>query len=369
MRIVIDARGLATNYEKRGIGYHIKNLVHGLPNIAPDVHFVFFLGNEESKRHVPKAQNVETVVIQRTWKYAWIEDMVKLPGEIKRAKADVFHCPVVLGPIRTVNIPWFSPVPIISTIQDLHVETLDDPHMMAYRREFRYKVQRWLVKKTNIITTSDYTRNVVAAKEICEKRKIKVIPICISDKWPMSTKKRENLVMFVGDAIHKNTTAAINVFKTLSERVRDWKYVMVGSKERIYSLGGLYAKELQASNILQIEENVPDEIFEAIFLKSKILFMPSLSEGFGVPVLQAFATGTCVLISDRGALPEVGGDAAVYVDPDNPAEMVSTLEGLMKNDSLQEALIEKGKKRVKKYFWQEHMKKLVKLYRQVAKHG
>jgi glycosyltransferase involved in cell wall biosynthesis len=241
--------------------------------------------------------------------------------------------------------------------------------MMAYRREFRYKVQRWLVKKTNIITTSDYTRNVVAAKEICEKRKIKVIPICISDKWPMSTKKRENLVMFVGDAIHKNTTAAINVFKTLSERVRDWKYVMVGSKERIYSLGGLYAKELQASNILQIEENVPDEIFEAIFLKSKILFMPSLSEGFGVPVLQAFATGTCVLISDRGALPEVGGDAAVYVDPDNPAEMVSTLEGLMKNDSLQEALIEKGKKRVKKYFWQEHMKKLVKLYRQVAKHG
>jgi glycosyltransferase involved in cell wall biosynthesis len=368
LRIIIDARGLSTNYEKRGVGYHIKSLMQGLPRAAPQIHFIFFIGDPSAARYLPDRPNVESVLIKRSWKYGWLEDLAKLPFEIRRARADLFHSPIVLGPIRDINIPLWSPVPVIATVHDLHVEILDDPYMESYRRETRYKVQRWAVRKTRILTVSEFTRNLVAASGLAGKRDIRVIPNCVPETARPASVEKENMILFIGDAAHKNVSNVISVLKALSTRVQGWKFVMVGSRERILSLGGLYAKELQAARILQIEEDVPDEIFDAIFAKAKLLFMPSLSEGFGVPVLQAFAAGTCVVVSDRGALPEVGGDAAVYVDPEDCLEMVSTLEGLTKNPTLQAALTQKGKRRVKKFLCQEHFKKLVKIYTETAGH-
>lgn len=366
MRVAIDARGLATAYENRGVGYHIKMLLRRLPGLAPDVHFIYFLLNEESRRHVPAAPNAEGVVLNRSWKHPWAEDCVKLPFEMRRARADVFHCPVVLGPLRSVNIPLVSLTPVISTVHDLHVEMLDDSHMEAYRKERRYRVQRRAVTGTRIVTVSDFTRRMLAEHGIEGTAETEVIPNC-ADREPVpADTSKENMVLFVGDAVHKNTQSAIQVFKALSERAAGWRFVMVGSAERIYSLGGLYAKELQAAGILQIEENVPDQIVNELYRRARILFMPSLSEGFGLPLLHAFVNRAAAVVSDRGALPEVGGDAAVIVDPENVFEMASTLEGLMRNETLRAELVRRGVERLKAFDYRAVLGRLIDLYREAA---
>ena len=368
MKVAIDARALSTPYEHRGVGFYIKTLVKGLPEIAPDIDFVFFIGAETSEDYVPELPNIEIRRIFRAPKYVFAQDVLGLPLEILRSKASIFHCPVALGPLRDINLPWFSPVPVIATVHDLHVESLEDPVMEAYRKEFRYKFQRWVVKKTRIITVSEYTRKQLANNGIMDKEKIQVIPNCIR-KGEEIKENKEDLVLFIGDTAHKNTAAALGTFLNLSSILPAWRFIMVGSKERIYALAGREAKALQAANILQIEENVPDIIMEGLFAKAKILFMPSLSEGFGVPVLQAFLHGACAVISDRGSLPEVGADAAVYVNPMDVGEMVSTLEGLIKNESLQNTIIERGHRRALKYSWTEHLGRLADFYRETAKNA
>jgi glycosyltransferase involved in cell wall biosynthesis len=296
-----------------------------------------------------------------------VEDCLRLKAEIRRAGGDCFHSPVVLGPLRSINIPLWAGVPVVSTVHDLHVETLEDPVMRAYRREMRYTVQRFAIRRTHIITDSEFTKRMLEERGIGGRGEITVIPVCTDEVPLQKGERKENMVLFIGDARHKNTASAIQVFKVLSERAPGWRYVMVGSQERIHALGGLYAKELQSAGILQIEEDAPDEILNELFARAAILFMPSLSEGFGIPVLQAFAGRAAVVVSDRGSLPEVGGDAAVVVDPENLYEMVSTLEGLMKNGSLREELARRGAERLKLYDYKVLLPRLAELYREVAK--
>jgi len=365
LKIAIDARALSTPYEHRGVGFYVKSLVRGLPAMAPDIEFVFLTAGESAMGYIPALPNVTFRRLTRTWKRVWLEDMIKLPGEIRASGAHAVHFPVVLGPLREVNIPWRSPVPVISTVHDLHVECLDDPHMEAYRRELRYRVQRWAVKRTRIVAISEFTRERIAENRIMAKDRVAVIPISIRPEAAPPAEK-ENLILFIGDTAHKNTAAALTVFLALSSRIPGWRFVMVGSRERIYALAGGEAKALQAARILQIEENIPDVIMEDLFGKARILFMPSLSEGFGVPVLHAFAHGACPVISDCGSLPEVGGDAAVYVNPRDVAEMVSTLEGLCKNPSLRANLLERGARRLGRFTWEEHLGRLVQLYREIS---
>lgn len=365
-KIAIDIRALSTAYEHRGVGFYVKTLVRGLPVVAPDLNFVFFTGGEAAESYVPDLPNVEVRRLHRGERWVWAEDLYKLPLEIKSAGAGVFHCPIGLGPLRSVNLPYLAPARVFATVHDLHVENLEDPFMEASRREFRYRVQRWAVKRANLITVSEYTRRQLVENEIKDKADIQVIPNCIPDTVPPPADK-ENLVLFIGDTAHKNTAAVLSTFLSLSSRIPEWRFVMVGSRERIYALAGAEAKALQHAHILQIEENIPDIIMESLFAKAKILFMPSLSEGFGVPVLQAFVHEACAVISDRGSLPEVGGDAAVYVNPLDIGEMVSTLEGLTKNDSLQNALITKGHRRSKLFSWSEHLGRLSGLYREALR--
>jgi glycosyltransferase involved in cell wall biosynthesis len=365
LRIAIDARALSSAYENRGIGYHVKNLVAGLPDAAPDIRFVFFMGSEAAFRYLPARPNVERVLIRRTWRRRWLEDLVKLSREIRSCGADLFHGTVALGPLRDVNIPLLPPVPAVSTVYDLHVEILDDPQMKAYRREWRYRLQRRAVKRTFIVTCSDYTRKLLVERNIARNGGIRTIPVHYSG-GEVKPEKKEQVVLFVGDAAHKNTAAAVKVFGLLASRAPGWRFVMIGSRDRIFALAGDAAGKLEASGSLDILENVPEERMAGLFASAEILFMPSLSEGFGVPVLQAFAHGTCAVISDRGSLPEVGGDAAAYVDPLDAEGMASSLTGLMKNESLRRTLVEKGKRRLEKYSAREHLGKLVGLYREMA---
>jgi glycosyltransferase involved in cell wall biosynthesis len=270
--------------------------------------------------------------------------------------------------LRGINIPFFSPVPIVSTVHDLHVETLDNPAMEAYRREWRYRLQRQAVRRTRLVTVSSHTRDLLAVRGISGRGKVEVIPNCVGEH-EYAADDKENAILFVGDAPHKNVRLTAAVFRTLADRLPDWKFIMVGAREKLSARGGVYLDQLLAEGRLRVVEDPPDMEMDVLFRKSEILFMPSLSEGFGVPALQALAKGTCAVVSDRGGLPEACGEAGVYVNPEDEAEMASTLEGLMRNPSLRNLIMKKGFAHVKKFLWKDHLARLVSVYREEAGHG
>lgn len=144
-------------------------------------------------------------------------------------------------------------------------------------------------------------------------------------------------------------------------------------KKFILAIGGIgerknlsRIKEATGSHHLVISgetiERVPDEEMPLLYSAATVLLYPSLYEGFGLPILEAMACGLPVITSNISAMPEVGGDAAHYVNPMSVDEISKSVKLIMKDNSLRKELIEKGFIQAKKFSWNECVQKTIKVY-------
>lgn len=111
---------------------------------------------------------------------------------------------------------------------------------------------------------------------------------------------------------------------------------------------------------------IPDEDLAALFRQASCFIYPSLYEGFGMPVLESMAVGTPVITSNVSSLPEVGGDAAKYVDPGDPEEIVRAIREVVGDKGVGKKMVEEGFKQARKFSWEESAKKLNALYQEVT---
>lgn len=111
---------------------------------------------------------------------------------------------------------------------------------------------------------------------------------------------------------------------------------------------------------------LPDEEMPLLYGAASILVYPSLYEGFGLPILEAMACGTPVVTSNVSSMPEVGGDAAIYVDPENEDQIKQSIEKILKDKELQKKLREKGIVQAKKFSWQKCADETAGLYKELV---
>jgi len=169
----------------------------------------------------------------------------------------------------------------------------------------------------------------------------------------------ERFVLFVGNFNpRKNIERLIAAFDQMKQRsglqvslviagAQGWKF------DRSIALRGVSS----AKDILFVGY-VPDEEMAALYSAAELFVFPSLYEGFGIPVIEAQKCGTPVLTSNTSALPEVGGDGAVYVDPMDVAGLSNEMETLLQSQALQESMIAKGKENAARFSWEESAQQL-----------
>ena len=114
-------------------------------------------------------------------------------------------------------------------------------------------------------------------------------------------------------------------------------------------------------------KGVSQEELPLLYNSASVLLYPSFYEGFGLPVLEAMACGTPVITSNVSSLPEVGGDGALYVDPDNTEEIKEKLKNVMEDKELQRELREKGLSRAKQFSWEKCARETYEIYKQILK--
>jgi len=270
-------------------------------------------------------------------------------------KNDVFFSPAHY-------IPRFITTPTAVTIHDLS--------FFHYPNDFLkidlFKLKNWtkysVHKAKKIIAVSNTTKNDLIKIYDLSSEKIQVIYNGY-EKELGKTKVDQKLIkrlkynpylLYVGTLQpRKNISTLIDAFSEFVKYNKEFKLVIAGKK------GWLYEKIFNKVKNLGLERNViftgyvTNATLKELYKNAFCFVLPSLYEGFGIPLLEAMNEGCPVIASDKSSLPEVGGNAALYFDPNNINQLVSQINNLKKHEDLRNTLIANGKERIKLFSWQK----------------
>ncbi len=367
MKICIDARPVSE--QMHGISRYAFNLIRQLASI--DQHHEYLILTRLDRHlfsELPANFRLQGCDVPN---YSLTEQFV-IPRLLKRKSIDLFHS-------MTYSAPVFQPCKTVVTIHDLI--PLVFPHHYRWRHALYYKhiVRRALQRAECILTVSDSSKRDLVRYFNLDPNKIVVAYNGVDDRFkpdPSGLSKKivselistedSFILSVVNDKPHKNYSALIMAFKKATAHMQtSCKLVMVGI-EKINESKNI-PEEIMARLICL--PKVTDDQLIALYQNAALFVLPTLYEGFCLPVLEAMACGTPVITSNVSSLPEVAGDAAILVNPDNIDELAEAIYNVLAFENLQKDLREKGIRRAKRFSWQETAQKTLKVYEEVMSLG
>jgi glycosyltransferase involved in cell wall biosynthesis len=358
MRIAVNTRFLIKN-QLEGYGNFIYEIFTRIAEHHPEHQFIFFYDRLfDGSISVP--ENVLQVIIPPKARHAlsfkWWYD-IKIPLALKKYKADVFVSPDGFCSL-------FTKVPQVLVLHDLaflHLPKLIPKHHLLY---YKWYTPQFLKKSKVVATVSEFSK-----KDIIQKYKIqaeKIVNVGSAAKtifneveWDQKEMIKEayadgfEYFVFIG-GIHPrknliNLLKAFSLFKTRQHT--NMKLLVVGRLAWQYNETIEKLKSYKYRDEVKMLGYLPDDEVARVVAGAYALVFPSYFEGFGVPILEAMKSGVPVITSSTSSMIEIGGDAALFADPDDPAEIAERLKTIFKDEALRSQLIEKGKLQAAKYSW------------------
>ena len=250
----------------------------------------------------------------------------------------------------------------VSTFHDLFVLT-GDYSSPEFRRRFAEQARRAAGESDAIITVSEFTARQVEQLLGVERSRLHVVhhgTTGVHEQAGRGPVARDNIVLHVG-AIQRRKNI-VRLAEAFERTPAGWRLVLAGSAG--YGAGEIMTR-LESSprrDDIQVLGYVSEPELARWYRRARIFAFPSLDEGFGMPVLEAMAAGVPVLAAHRSALPEVGGDAALWIDPEDVDALEAALEQLMRDEALRVQLIQRGLERAAQFSWEKAAEQTWKVY-------
>jgi len=339
--VALDATYSIGN-ELSGVGVYSREILFGLAAAHPDATFRFCYRPNRFLR-------------------SWRE---KLPSNAHRSllqepilprRADLFHG-------LNQRLPTERLRRTVTTFHDLFVLT-GEYSTPEFRRRFADQARRAASESDLIIAVSQFTATQVEQLLGVEPSRLRVIHHGVRIP-PLRSVPREKIILHVG-AIQKrkNVSRLIQAFESAAPP--DWRLILAGS-------AGFGAEEIieqiaasPARPRISVLGYVSADALEDWYSRVMMLAFPSLDEGFGIPILEAMAAGVPVITSNRSALPEVAGDAAILINPESTDELTAAINQLATDDQLREDLKLKGLARVQQCCWEKAVSQTWNVYREL----
>jgi glycosyltransferase involved in cell wall biosynthesis len=377
MRIGIDGKVISSR--AGGIGTSAFNLVRSCLRTAathyPQLEFVIFTGPHTCLEGI---QGTPCTIDER---FLGIESSLLrllfcIPRGLRAQRIDIFHGLDHLG------VPLFAKVGrYVATIHDMI--PLLWPQWVTYKHRLvvRTAYHRLRHQADLVITPSEASKADIVRHLQINPERIAVIPWGCDERFqPAEDRERfaavqrryrlpDRYLLFVGTLEpRKNLATLLHAYAMLrAERHgEDLKLVVAGRT------GWLYADIFDTVKTLALDEEVmftgfvDDEDLPVLYRGAQAFVFPSLYEGFGLPILEAMASGVPVITSDAASMPEVAGDAAMLVDPHDPKAIAEAIARVLTEDRLREALVQKGLARARHFTWDTVAQKTLELYTALA---
>ena len=359
MRVVVDARQIYRP-ERRGIGKTMLQLYQVLSRIRP--HWQFRLVHQ-LPCHVPEFADCPNLQPFRIDCHGsnrlnfW--DNVLLPLTALALRGDVLHCPANVAPA-------FNFVPLALHLHDLI--PLDLAANPAEASSWVRQIRRATRQAREILTGSEYSRQRIAQALGLTPERITVHPWAPDPRMQatISAEQRQKvlpryglapdeayLFAFGANDPRKNTRRILEVYSRLPSEIQArGRLLIVGLQEPALGDFKAQASEGSLSRAILLHGFAPEEDLPVLLGSALGLIYASSYEGFGLPVLDAFACGTPVLAGNRTSIPEVAGQAAQLFDPQDEAALQGFLERLLTDAAWRAELRARGQERIKQYSWE-----------------
>jgi glycosyltransferase involved in cell wall biosynthesis len=372
--IAIDCRYIRER--PSGISPYVQALVDHLPELAPDLRFLF-LKHPNGPARLSKAPNTREVVYP--YEATGPMTMWGMPFTLDLRGVSLFHATFNVMPagLRTKTV---------TTVHDVmwvqHPDWCRVPGPWGRVETFYYNhgIRRALRRSARIATISDASRDEIARVHPPAAPKTRVTKLGIAEDWrPPADDERDSIektrtkwipgarrhVLTVGQfAGYKNHEAVVRSFARAFADDPSTHLALVqrlGKGSRLVPL----IEQLGLGGRVHFLKDVPFEELRALFWGAICLCHPSLAEGFGNPPGEALAAGCPVITSNRSSMPEVSGEAGILVDPESDAAIADALRRVANDPALAAKMRADGLERVKRFRWKRTAEETLAIYREV----
>lgn len=279
-------------------------------------------------------------------------------------------------------LPWFSPgFKAVAVFYDSFFYEYPSHYNSTWLKLFRLFAVGAAKKADRIITISEYSKGRIAHYTGIDPNKIVSVHLApkamaiasVAPEYrPSFDIPTSKFILHVGTLEkRKNLVRLIEAFKVVHDCYPDYSLVLVGQKSpKQYLDGSIEISEAISS--LGLEKSVvmagyaSDDDLSYIYSYADMYVFPSINEGFGLPVLEAFHHKLPVLVANNTSLPEVGGDAIISFDPFNVQNIAEKINRVIASAALKQELIQKGTKRLELFSWKKNAQALVKIFHSIA---
>jgi glycosyltransferase involved in cell wall biosynthesis len=343
LRVAIDVSPLETGHKVRGVGFYLTHLKSALLKYFPQNDYVFFQRGE------------------------------KLPKDVKVVHFPYFE-PFFLA------LPIYKRFKTVVTVHDLTPIVFPEAFPKGIKGEIKWQMQKFALKRANaVITDSKSSKKDIQKYAGVKESKIHVVYLAAGEgfkkledgSWKQEIGKKyglpEKFALYVGDVTwNKNLPRLVDAVK--KTRI---PLVMVGKSlvSEDYDKTNPWNADLNRVNELTKDDPnifklgfVSDEELVQIYNLATVFVMPSLYEGFGLPILEAMACGCPVITSKEGSLAEVVGDAAFYVDAYDMDSIAEGINKVFNDEVLRKELSKKGLENTQRFSWKNTASQTLKIY-------
>jgi glycosyltransferase involved in cell wall biosynthesis len=366
--VAIDARKL----HDFGIGTYIRNLLRQLARIDRDTEYVLLCRESDLDVGAQLGPNFRTV-LEPSPNYS-LREQIHVPWVLRRERPDVYHAPHYVLP---AGVRCRSVVTIHDCIHLMFPQYLPNKAAYAYARASMWAAAR---RSNCILTVSEASKRDILHFFNVPPAKIVVVYNAIDEHF-WETPPEEDVarvreryqldhqfVLYVGNIKpHKNLVRLIEAFAELRKSgFEQVKLLIIGDEiSRLPALRRSVHRHKLHKHV-RFLGYLPDRTLAILYRLAAVFVFPSLYEGFGLPPLEAMASGTPVVTSNVSSLPEVAGDAAVLVDPYDVDSIVEGLRLVLSNPAAAADLRRRGLERAREFSWARSVEKTRQVYQAIG---
>ena len=374
MDIVIDARRI----RDFGIGTYIRNLIHALGAIDHANQYTIVSGPAEAALLSGLPENFRSAIYARD-DHSYL-DHVAFPIFLRGLSPDLVHIPLNRVPLLMIR-------PYVVTIHDLTNLFYEEKCSALRMLLRRYRFRRGLLRAKRVIAVSEATRRGAETHLGVPPRSTRTVynapDPAFAARGGVDRQEQQRIMeryqinypflLYVGNIRrHKNVPRLVEAFAVVRGQLaehpvyKDLRLVIIGDVISQFPAVRQTVIRSRVEHLVRFLGFVPFETLRCFYESAAAFVFPSRYEGFGLPPLEAMACGAPVVTSNVSSLPEVAGDAAVLVNPENVFDIARGIKEVLLDETLRAELIRRGRAQAAKFSWEKAARQVLEIYHEAA---